>query len=306
VQIKEIAMVAHRFIHLIKRAMGGIRRRPWLHVLSVFTLAAAFLSFIATLEAALNRDNLLDKWAGNSELTVYLKDSADEEDLARLSRAVLDIQEVVRVETFTPAQAKERFAGELGVFSEMASTLPSGVFPSSMDVHLGGESARNPRARRALSARLEQVELIEEVELYDDWFERLSAISLVSRFAAWGLGLIALAVSILVVTALVRASVNARKREIEVIELVGATRSYVHFPFLLEGAFEAMLAMGFALMGLHFLTNTARELIGDLMPLIGGGSIVRLTPAAVLLLLLGSALAGLTGARISLRGITRA
>lgn len=274
-------------------------------MISVFTLAAAFLSFTATLEAALNLDALLDKWAGGSEITVYLNESADEQDLETLSSAILDIDGVSRVETFSPEEAKARFAGELGVFSEMAATLPSSVFPSSIDVHLGGETGRDPKARRALAARLRQVELINEVELYDNWFERLSAISLISRLAAWGLGLIALAVSVLVVTALVRASINARKREIEVVELVGATRSYVHLPFLLEGALQAVVAMGAALIGLHFLTDAVWDFVGDLMPLIGAGSLVRLTPTAVFLLLVGSALTGLTGAGISLRGITR-
>ncbi|MCP4606654.1 MAG: hypothetical protein GY847_40130 [Proteobacteria bacterium] len=302
---KVITVGAHRLIHLFMRAVDGIRRRPWLHLLSLFTLTAAFLSFLATLTAALNLDNLLARWVGSAEMTAYLVEDASENELGRLKEAISGIDGVYRVETVAPFDARTRFVNELGVFGDMARTLPEAVFPASIEIHLNGALSRNPEARRALASRLEKVEMIEEVELYDDWFERLSALTLIGRLATWGLGLIAFAVAILVVTAVVRAGVNARSREIEVLGLIGATRRYVRFPFLLEGAIEATSAMLLALAALHFLNNSVQELAGELMPLIGAAEFMRLTPTAVLMLLAGSALVGLAGAGISLRGLVR-
>jgi cell division protein FtsX len=78
----------------------------------------------------------------------------------------------------------------------------------------------------------------------------------------------------------------------------------VRLPFLLEGILEALAAMVIALVSLHFLTNFAEAIAGDFMSLIGAASLVRLPPTTILLLLIGSALTGLVGARISLRGVT--
>ena len=117
--------------------------------------------------------------------------------------------------------------------------------------------------------------------------------------------MIALVVSILVVTAIVRAGINSRSREIEVLRLVGATERYVRMPFLIEGAAEALLAMIVALIALHFLTGFAEKLAGDLFAMIGAAALVRPSWPILAALLLGSAAAGLAGARISLKGLTR-
>jgi cell division transport system permease protein len=296
--------MVNRIIHLGLRTVDGMRRRPWLYSLSLFTLAAAFLSFTATLTAAVNLDALLAKWAGSGEMTVYLSESATEEDLTRLSAAVSKIDAVSSVTPVTPTMAKARFANDLGALGDMAQTLPTSAFPYSIDVHLTDPEAHNFEARRVLAKRIGNVGMVKEVELYDDWFSRLSALTLVGRISAWGLGLIALVVAILVVTAMTRTGINARSREIQVLGLVGATDRNVRLPFLLEGILEAVAAMVIALVSLHFLTNFAETIAGDFMSLIGAASLVRLPPTTILLLLIGSALTGLVGARISLRGVT--
>jgi cell division transport system permease protein len=296
--------MVNRIIHLGLRTVDGMRRRPWLYSLSLFTLAAAFLSFTATLTAAVNLDALLAKWAGSGEMTVYLSESATEEDLTRLSAAVSKIDAVSSVTPVTPTVAKARFATDLGALGDMAQTLPTSAFPYSIDVHLTGPESHNFETRRVLAKRIGNVGMVKEVELYDDWFSRLSALTLVGRISAWGLGLIALVVAILVVTAMTRTGINARSREIQVLGLVGATDRNVRLPFLLEGILEAVAAMVIALVSLHFLTNFAETIAGNLMSLIGAASLVRLPSTTILLLLIGSALTGLIGARISLRGVT--
>ncbi len=293
-------MAVHRAIHVLKRAFGGMRRRPWLHALSVLTLTAAFLSFAATLTAAFNLDDLLSRWVGTAELTVYLKEGAGPAELTKLASAVESIDGVARVETVTAAQARDGFASELGVFGEMAASVSETAFPSSIDIHLDQALARDQAARRGLAERLQNVELVGQVEVYDDWFERLSAVSMVGRLSAWGLGLLALVVALLVVAATVRAGVTARRKEIEVLRFVGATDRYVRLPFLIQGAFEAVIAMGVALVVLHFLMNQVDSLAGDLLPLVGGGALGRLSPQNLWILLLGGLTAGLIGARMSL------
>ncbi len=292
-------MSDHRLIHLFLRAIGGIRRRPWLHLLSVFTLTAAFLSFTASLTAAVNLDHLISRWIGSAEITVFLHEGTLDKDLKTLAAAVEKTDGVERVEAVPPKEALIRFEQEMG---EIAATLPAGVFPPTLDVHMDEATARNPAARAALAARLGNVDVVEKVELYDDWFGRLSALSLVGRLAAWGLGFIALAVAVLVVTAVVRQGVSARAREIEVLQLVGATKAYVRAPFLIEGALETLLAMALAIFGLMFLTDAASEFAGEFLMMVGGSSIRQLTPTTILILLGGATLLGLVGARFSMRG----
>jgi len=289
--------------YLLRRSLGGFRRRPLIRALSVATLAAAFLSFAATLTAALNVDALLHRWIGDAELTVYLEDGAGPAEAERLSVALAAVAGVARIETVTPEQARERFAADLGSHGELARDLPAGAFPASLEVHLADELARSPARRRDLAARIARVERVGEVEVYDEWFERLSALGLIGRLSAWGLGLLALVVAVLVVGATVRAGVVSRRREIEVLRFVGATDRYVRTPFMIEGVLEIAAALALALLALHVLLSRVESVAGDILPLIGGGSLLR--PGITLLsaMICGGIAAGLTGARLTLRRI---
>ncbi|MBN2715949.1 MAG: FtsX-like permease family protein [Deltaproteobacteria bacterium] len=295
-----------RVAHILLRAVSGFRRRPWLHAVSLFTLAAAFLSFAATLTVALNLNHLIGGWVGNSEMTVYLKDDTSDAEITQLKNAVRAIDGVQKVQVTTKARAREKFAKDLGAYGDIGSTLPKSAFPASLDIYLSDQLSRDRDSRHQLAARLSKVNMIDEVELYDDWFERLSAMSTMGRTAAWGLGLLAAVVAILVVAATVRTGVSARRKEISVMRFVGATQAYVRLPFLIEGAVEATLAMLLALLSLHYLMNHVDSVLGSIMPLLGGGSIIRLQSTILFSLIVGGFLAGLLGARLSLRKLEEA
>ncbi len=291
----------YRLAHILLRAAGGYRRRPWMHVVSLFTLAAAFLSFTATLTVALNLNELIGGWVGSSEMTVYLKADTSEEEMTRLKNAVLAIDGVQNVSFTSSDEARGKFARDLGTYGDVGASLPKSAFPASLDIHLSDQLTHSREGRHQLAARLSKVNMIEEVELYDDWFERLSAMSTMGRTAAWGLGVLAAIVAILVVAATVRTGVSARRREISVMRFVGATQMYVRLPFLIEGAVEATIAMLLALLALHYMMNHVDTVLGSIMPLLGGGRILRLESTVLLYLVLGGCLAGLIGARLSLQ-----
>lgn len=293
----------HRALHVIRRAFSGMRRRPWMHTLSVVTLAASFLSFAATLTVARNVDALLSRWLGGAELTLYIRDGVAAQEVARLASAIAEIDGVRAADVVDPQEARDRFAKDLGALGDMAAALPATAFPTAVDISLHGALAHSPPARRALAARLGAVQMVEEVELYDDWFDRLAAASLVGRLAAFGLGALALIVAILVVAAAVRTSVSARRREIEVMRFIGATDRYVRLPFLIEGAVEAAIAMGLALVLLNALMGQLDGALADVLPLVGGGGLVRLGSAATVALLIGGLAAGTAGAALTLRRI---
>ena len=290
----------NKLFYSLRRALDGIRRRPALYAVSFVTLAATFLSFACTLTAAMNLDHLIKQWVGAAELTVYLKDGATNRELEKLAEALAAIPDVADVTKLCPEDAKESFAAQMTGYEEMVRALPNTTFPASVDVHLKGDAAGNMAGRRALAKRIEAVTMVEKVDLYDTWYSKLMAVSTISQVAAAALGILSLVVSILVVSSTIRASVAARQREIEVMELVGATNRYIRFPFQLEGAIQTTAAMGIALVILHFATDYMQSALRDAMPLIGLNDMIRLGGTS-LLLIGGSALAGITGSRISLR-----
>ena len=233
-------------------------------------------------------------------MTVYLKSDTSEANLEKLRIAISEINGVDNVISTTSQEAREQFSKDLDAFSKNSVVLPQAAFPASIDIHLSNNFAQSPSKRHNLASRLTKVNMVEEVELYDDWFTRLSAMSTMGKTAAWGLGILAAIVAILVVAGTVRQGVTARRREISVMRFVGATDHYVRMPFLLEGAMEATIAMGIALVSLSYIMNHLVIVMGDIMPLLGGNSIIRLDTEWFIYLFAGGIFAGVLGARLSL------
>lgn len=290
----------HQVYYLLRRGFDGIKRRPALHILSVFTLTATFLSFITTLTAASNIHSLVKKWVGSAELTIYLEEGATEHDMTELANALRAISQIERVETVNPQSAKQRFAKQMTDYGDMVNALPDTTFPASIDVYLASDIVLDMNERAHLAARIKEVATVAQVDPYDDWFSKLAAISTISQAASIGFGILSLVVAMLVVSSVVKSSLNARAKEIEVLELVGATKRHIRFPFQLEGALQTLTAMLLAVVFLHFMTNYLQESLKDIMPLIGM-ELHQLGTKPLLVLIAGSAFAGILGSHLSLK-----
>ena len=295
-------MIVRQLGYLFKRTVDGVRRRPWLHLLSFCTLFATFLCFSLTLSLARNFDRLVDRWMGGAEITVYIKGGVPDTEVDRLLAALSETPEVAQAKRVSARDAKEMFAAEMGEFGDMVRSLPTSAFPVSLEIRINPSFLHSDEARKMLGERIGALSMVEKVDLYDDWFSKLSALSTVGRAASVGLGLSALIVAVLVISAVVRTGVTARAREMEVLGYVGATQRYIRFPFLLEGALEAALAMLLALACMQVLIFKTEAAIREVMPIIGLNALAGFSAGVVALLTFGGAAAGLFGSRLSMKG----
>jgi cell division transport system permease protein len=97
----------------------------------------------------------------------------------------------------------------------------------------------------------------------------------------------------------IRLAISARRREIAIMRLVGASNSFIRGPFVAEGAIEALLGAILAIIGLQVswgvlqprLSNSLQFLSFELSPTVVAGVYVSLVVAGVIIGLLGSAIA---------------
>ncbi len=298
-------MNGNHLISLLKRATDGVRRRPWLHALSICTLFSTFLCFALTMAVARNLDHFIARWVGGAELTVYVKDGVLPSDVDRLIAALAETKEIERADRITEERARQILAKEMGEYGDMVLSLPQSAFPLSVEVRLKAAYAADADARKHLAERISALSMVEKVDLYDEWFSKLSALSAVGRTVSWGLGLSALVVAMLVISATVRSGIAARAREIEVLSLVGATERYIRFPFLLEGALEAAMAMALAVLCLEMILSKAAVALLGVMPFIGAGSLSGFSREVSLVLIAAGAAAGMLGSRLSLNSVRK-
>ena len=207
-------------------------RYPLGNLLTMLAIAIA-LVLPAALWLTLDSAKLLDAELDESaSLTVYLDMGIDAAQAARIEEAVSADGGVAQTRMISPEQGMADFQQSLGIDDTLAglddNPLPTSIVISPQDVE--------PAAMAELAERLEGVTGIDEVRVDLAWVERLRHLAALGRRVALALGVLFGFGVLLVVGNTIRLAVESRRREIEVVMLIGATHAFVRRPFLYSGA----------------------------------------------------------------------
>jgi cell division transport system permease protein len=218
----------------LQRAWRGGRNDWRLHVLSVFSVAVAFVCLASALLVVVNVDSVRDRWARTGRASVYLKAAATPEQIAALEKALRSADGVSAVRLVTGEQARRELTSPTE--DAVLGALPVEAFPASLEVVLRDEAA--VARLEKMSVQLGQLPAVDSVETYEAWSERLGRLLAGGTTAAAVLGLVVFAAVVSVVSSTIRLSLQRRRVEVEVLKLIGATDGYVRRPFVLEGAIQ--------------------------------------------------------------------
>jgi cell division transport system permease protein len=282
----------------ILRARRGLRDDFKLYLVAVSSLTVAFLCLGAALLAVENLSAVEERWGNSGRLSIFIRDAASPDAVQRLKGVLEELPEVEAVHYMAPEAARERFLEHAEIDTELAA-LPADVFPASVEVTL---AAGTPVQRiETIATRVGQHAAVDDVETYRGWFERLDALLVAGRGAAGVLAFLVLVCVVAVVGNTIRLAVAGRRDEIEVMKLCGATDGFVRHPFVLEGAFQGLLASTLALVLLLVGFLLMRGTVDGALAVVTGVRAVFLHPAVALVLMLSGAAIGALGSALSLR-----
>jgi len=283
-----------RPLHFTRRALEAMARGPYVAFVGAATIFVAVLAtglFAATLGGA---ERLLASWAGEVRISVYLAPGAD---LERARAAATRVAEGRSVEAVPSEVALSRLAESLGDGARVLDGVGPGALPDAVEIAAPGISLEGARA---LAARLREVPGAEDVDYGTAWLEPLERFVRRARTAAAFLfAALALATAVLVSNTL-RLAVFARREEIEIMKLVGATAAFVAAPFLIEGVIQGAVGAGAAVLALLGLHAILLPRLGAAFALAGRLTLAdTVPPALAAALLAGGAAVGLLGSALS-------
>ena len=284
-----------RLAYFVRRALDALRRGPFVAVVAVGTIFVAVLVtglFAAVLSGA---ERLLDAWGGEVHISVYLRPGAD---LAAARAAAERIAAGRAVEAVTSRAALQRLKASLGDEAGVLEGVGEQALPASVEVRAPGITLEGARA---LAGQLEAVPGAAEVDYGNAWLERLETFLRRARLVGLLLmGTLALATAVLVANTL-RLAVYARRDEIEIMKLVGATDGFVGVPFLIEGLLQGLLGAGLAVLALLAAQAALLPRLAATVALAGRLGRADVLPTPLLLALLaGGAVLGLLASSLSL------
>jgi cell division transport system permease protein len=285
--------------NLYQRAKRGAREDVRLYLVAISSLTVAFLCLSSALLGLTNLRELAERWGRTHHMSVYLKDGADRADVDRLLRVLDSLPSLAGVEYLSAQAAREQFLRDADAAGSLAA-LPVEAFPASIEVEFAAEvdDARINEVAQKVTAFSA---VVDQVDTYRNWFERLGSLLSAGRIAALLLSLLVIVCSFAVVSNTIRLSVAQRRDEIEMLRMCGATDSFVRGPFVVEGTLQGLFAAVLALLILGVAFLALRTPVDAALAPLSGMRLSFLPPLLALLILASGAGLGALGSAVSIR-----
>jgi cell division transport system permease protein len=295
-----VTRIGVRLLYFTRTALRGLRSSPVTSSIAAATIGVTLVLVGAFGLLLWNMEQLLQRFGDDLHVTAYLEDGLSSSERRALMERVLTVEGVEGVREVSKREALERFREGVGRGAALLEGLGENPLPASLEIALA-PARRSPAGLRMVVESLEGLAGISDLASGQDWVEGYQRAVALVRGIGVGLGTTLALATLLIVGNTIRLAVLARRDELEILSLVGASRSFVSAPFLLEGLLQGAVGGGLAvalLFGLFHLVLPGFEFGLELV--LGGMAPRFFSPGDAALLVGGGASLGLLGSAAAL------
>jgi cell division transport system permease protein len=238
-------------MYAAREAITAFRRAPLLTGISAAMIALSLFLVGLFGIAAYNIRRVLERVESRVEVVAYLRDDAAPASVTAARQEIEQLPEVRQVTYVSREQALQRAQAELPEFRSIFAGLESNPLPASLEIGLL-PNQEGPETVEAVAQRVGALPFVEDVRYGSDWLDKVYLLRRVAAAATLILGGAFALVASLIIGAAVRMAIYARRDEITIMRLVGATDGFIRRPFILEGLATGVLG-GVAALGLTYL-----------------------------------------------------
>lgn len=188
------------------------------------------------------------------EIAVYLKDNISNDLKIYLENEIKGWPEVDTISYVSKEQALEKFKTQ-NEGSDILREIQGNPLPASFEIKLKDPLKVEQVALRFVDKDGKNIDGVDEIIYGQSYIKKLFSITAVTGTIALLVVIILILATMVLIYNTIRLSIYARRKEIEVMKLVGATNWYVRAPFLFEGLFEGLLGSGIAVTILYLLNK---------------------------------------------------
>lgn len=256
--------MVEKSVYLVQEAFRTIKRHKGVTFISVVIMSLSLLMLAVFLLATDNLLKIIGQAEQEMEVYVYLEDGVDEPAIQKLHRELLSMDEAASVVFISREEALEQFRRELPEEdADLLNALETNPLPNSFWITLKSEF-RDRVSLAYFAGRASALPGVEEVRYGKDFVEKFSRIIRGVYYVDIIVGFIVILSAIFIISNAVRLTVISRRKNIEVLKLVGATNRFITMPFIIEGALQGGVAALFSLALLFALTVISRRVLPEL------------------------------------------
>ena len=290
-----------RFGYFFVRALTNLRQNVFVSIVTVGTISLALLIAALFLLVYVNLEGMAEGWSDKVQVTAYFDREPSPLAVAALKGRVKAIHGTARVVFVSQLEAEKRLRGRLKGQESLLEGITPDVLPASLEISLDRDH-RESEAVATYVTMLKRISGISEVQYGEEWVQRFNSFMNLFRLMGALLGGFLAITVLFIVSNTIKLTIYARRDELELLGLVGATRFFIKAPFLIEGVLQGALGAILSLVALlacyyAFLQNAASFL--GVNPAAAGLSFLPASHLAAILF--GGVLLGFIGSLTSLK-----
>ena len=287
--------------YFLNQAKSSLRESIGVSLVTTATISVALLLLGLYIALLQNLENLTVGWGRVASVVVYLQDDLDDEITVKLQNEVGRNPLIESVMLVSSSEAIERFRARGPEAAALVDGVNPSVLPNTLELSLQGGFA-DLTALDKLAEQLQARPEIEAVDYGKDEFAQLERLIEFLRWIGTIMGVALALATAFIISNTIRLNVYARRDEISILGLVGATPWFIRVPFLIEGAAWGLAGGGLAT-GLLYGADTvmAAELSALVAESIGAISVTLYAPTTGFGLVAAGFCLGVSGSALAVR-----
>lgn len=277
-----------------REALLSFRRSALMSMATILSITTILIIVGVFLLISINSSLFLKNIESQLEIVVYLEDDISNAELNTLKSNITSIEGIKEVKFVSKKEAYQRLSKDLGEQKDILSAIEVNPLPASFEIQV-----KDPKMIEQIANQIDKFKKVEEVEYGRETAEKLLNFTYIFRRAGMLLLALLIFASILIISNIIKITVYARRNEIEIMSLAGATSWFIKWPFIIEGFLQSLISAIFSIIILYnfyfFAINKVHQAI-PFLPLVVDN--IDLLPVGIAIVLLGS-LVGLLGSMFS-------
>ena len=249
------------FIYFFKQSLQGFARNLSTTLGSIITIFLSLFIIGLFLMGGAVIQTIVESVENEVSITAYVSDDAKESDIAAAQDYIRGLDGVASVSFTTKEQALEKFR-EMSSNAAIVDELGGNPLPASIDIELS-----DPQKVEEVAQQIESSDQFKKVADEDNpsdslkygqrTVERLFSVTNYIRYIGLALIVLLVFIALVFINNTIRLAIMARRKEIAIMRLVGASNGFIRGPFLMEGALHAIIGAALAIVCIELIRNLA-------------------------------------------------
>lgn len=252
-----------------KHAFNDILKNRFLNAVSIITIAFSVIITSSIILFFINTTGILNIWKKGVKIMVYLPPEISGEDIHEIQKKISGMYGIKDVIFIPKEEALNILKQQMKRQSSLLENLKENPLPNAFEIHLI-ESSQAWEKIENLASQIELIPKVEEVEYGQKWLARFSEIINIFKLSGYAMGILFFIASVFIVANTVRLVLYARRDEIEIMRLIGASDGFIKTPFYIECIIQGAVGgiIGLILLFViftSFISNVDQDIISDII-----------------------------------------